>query len=275
MRIEVLDFDLKSSITSGEFFRYEFDDGYYIIILNDRVIKVKQDNNYLIVESNNLNNLKEIVIDFFSLNVDYKSINDSILIMDNEIKDIIDNSYGFRIQKMPKFETLISYMISINNSVSNIKKCVDKLSINYGKCIMFENKNYYLFPTPKELKDVTESDLRDLKLGFRAKYVKEMIDKVNNGVLDLNLIDDMSTSDAFNYLMEHKGIGLKVASCILLFAYQKYDSYPIDVWVKRIMKERYYIEDTNKIKDFINERYGKYSGIVIQYMFNYKRNISK
>lgn len=274
MKLKVLDFDLKSSITSGEFFRYEIDNDSYIIILYDRVIKVRQEGDYLIVESNNKLNLKEIVIDFFSLDVDYKSINNEILNMDNSIKDILDRSYGFRMQKMPKFETLISYMISINNSVLNIKKCVDRLSINYGKKIIFDNKEYYLFPTSNELKNVGELDLRDMKLGFRAKYVKEMIDKVNNNIVNLNLIDNMTTEDAFIYLMEHNGIGLKVSSCILLFAYQKYDSYPIDVWVKRIMKERYNIEDINEIKEFIDKRFGKYSGIVIQYLFNYKRNIS-
>lgn len=273
MKIKVVDFNLKSSIESGEFFRYELKDDSYIIILFDRVIEIKQVNNYLLIESNNEVNLKEIIINFFSLDVDYKSINNSILNMDSSIKDILDNNFGFRIQKMPKFETLISYMISTNNSVENIKKCVNRLSNKYGKKIVFNNKEYYLFPTPKELKNVTEENLRELKLGYRAKYVKEIIDKINNNILDLDKIDSMSTIDALDYLMKHKGIGLKVASCVLLFAYRRYDSYPIDVWVKKIMKEKYNIEGIKKIKKFINNRFGKYSGLVIQYLFNYKRNI--
>lgn len=272
MKLKVSYFNLKSSITSGEFFRYEEKHNSYIIILFDRVIKVIQKNNYLMIESNNESNLKEIVKDFFSLDVDYNSINKEILAMDSGMVDIIDNNYGFRMQKMPKFECLISYMISTNNNVENIKKCVNRLSTKYGKKVTFNNKEYYLFPTPKELKDVTESDLRDLKLGFRAKYVKEMIDKVNSGIVDLDKINNMNTEDALNYLMQHNGIGLKVSSCVLLFAYQKYDSYPIDVWVKRIMKERYNINNISEIKKFINNRFGKYSGIVIQYLFNHKRN---
>ncbi len=271
--IDVLDFDLKSSITSGQFFRYEIFDDYYIVILSDRVIKIKQIGNSLMVESNILVNLKEIIIDFFSLNVNYKNINIEIQKKDSSIKDIIDSSLGFRIQKMPKFETLISYMISINNSVTNIKRCVDKLSVKYGHQVEFDNNIYYLFPSPLELKDVTEEDLREIKLGFRAKYVKEMIDKVNNNLIDLDIIDNMDTKSALDYLMENKGIGLKVASCILLFSYQKYDSFPIDVWVIKIMKERYNIEGINNIRNYIENKYDKYSGIVIQYMFNYKRNI--
>ena len=274
MKIDVLDFDLNSSITSGEFFRYEIFDDSYIIILSDRVIKVKQEGSYLYVESNNEVNLKEIVVDFFSLNIDYNKINKEILNMDNSIKDIIDKSHGFRMQKMPKFETLISYMISINNSVPNIKKCVDNISNKYGKKVIFNKKEYSLFPSVIELKDITEEELREMKLGFRAKYVKEIIDKINNNEFDLNKIDSMSTTDAFEYLMNEKGIGLKVASCILLFAYQRYDSYPIDVWVKKIIKERYNIEDIIEIKKYMDIKFGKYSGIVIQYMFNYKRNLS-
>lgn len=274
MKIDVLDFDLNSSITSGEFFRYEIFDDSYIIILSDRVIKVKQEGSYLYVESNNEVNLKEIVVDFFSLNIDYNKINKEILNMDNSIKDIIDKSHGFRMQKMPKFETLISYMISINNSVPNIKKCVDNISNKYGKKVIFNKKEYSLFPSVIELKDITEEELREMKLGFRAKYVKEIIDKINNNEFDLNKIDSMNTPDAFEYLMNEKGIGLKVASCILLFAYQRYDSYPIDVWVKKIIKERYNIEDIIEIKKYMDIKFGKYSGIVIQYMFNYKRNLS-
>ena len=74
------------------------------------------------------------------------------------------------------------------------------------------------------------------------------------------------------YLISFKGIGMKVASCILLFAYQKFDVYPIDTWVKKFMKEDYNIEGEKNIKEFAFNTYKEYSGLAIQYMFNYKRN---
>lgn len=273
MKLLVKDFNLMDSITSGQFFRYEIEKDSIIIILKDRVIKVKQDNNYLFVESNNMDNLEETIISFFSLNVNYNSLNKNILKLDPSFKDIIEKSTGFRIQRMDPFETTISYIISANNSVNNIRKCVNNISKKYGTKVLFNKKEYYLFPKINQIKNVTIQDLTELKLGFRAKYVKILIDKIINKEFDLNIINDLSSNDALQYLMKEKGIGLKVASCILLFSYSRFDVFPIDVWVKKIMKDRYNIEKENDIKVYMNTKYKEYSGLVIQYLFNYKRNI--
>lgn len=273
MKLYVNNFNLKNSITSGQFFRYEIEDDSYIIILKDRVVKIKQVDDYLLIESNNMNNIEETITSFFSLNVDYNLINKDILSIDKSFKDIIDSSIGYRVQKMEVLETIISYIISANNSVSNIRNCVNRLSNKYGTKVIFNNKEYYLFPTINQLKDITINDLIDMKLGFRAKYVKEIIDKIINKEFDINIIYNLNSTDALSYLMKERGIGLKVASCILLFAYSRYDVYPIDVWVKKIMKERYNLDSVKDIKDFMNNKYNKYSGLVIQYLFNYKRNI--
>ena len=118
----------------------------------------------------------------------------------------------------------------------------------------------------------TEEDLRKCKVGFRDKYLKSMIDRLNKNELDLNSFYNLDTKDALDKLMENIGIGPKVASCILLFAYQKYDVFPVDTWVKKIMKKNYNIEGEKNIRDFAAHKYGKYSGIAIQYLFNYSRN---
>ena len=102
-----------------------------------------------------------------------------------------------------------------------------------------------------------------------------MVDKLNNKEIDLNQFYDLDTKDALNKFMENAGIGPKVASCILLFAYQKYDVFPIDTWVKKVMKRDYNIEGEKNIREFASKTYGKYSGIAIQYLFNYGRNKEK
>ncbi len=273
MKLYVKDFDLKQSITSGQFFRYEFKNDYYYIILKDRIVKIKQIDDYIIVDSNNMRNIKETVESFFSLDIDYNKINDILINKDNSIKDIIRASIGYKIQRMDPFETVISYIISANNSVNNIRNCVNKISNKYGKKILFENNYYYLFPTKEELKNITLEELIEMKLGFRAKYVKTIIDKINCNEFDLDIINKMSSKEALSYLMKENGIGLKVASCILLFSYSRYDVYPIDIWVKKIMKERFNIEKEKDIKEYMENKYKDYSGLVIQYLFNYKRNI--
>ena len=95
---------------------------------------------------------------------------------------------------------------------------------------------------------------------------------IENNLLDIESIYNMSSEEALKYLINFKGIGNKVASCILLFAYQKFDVYPIDTWVKKFMKEDYNIEGEKNIKNFTFKTYKEYSGLAIQYMFNYKRN---
>ena len=179
---------------------------------------------------------------------------------------------GLKMIKQPKFECLISYIISQNNRVPQIKKTLDNISLKYGKEVIFNNKKYYLFPLSNDLKNVSMEDFRNLKCGFRDKYIYEAVKNVNNKTLDLDLIDDMTSLDALNYLMKNKGIGEKVASCILLFAYSKFDVYPIDTWVKKYMKDTYNITDVKKIREFTKEKYKENSGLMIQYMFHYKRN---
>ncbi len=273
MKLYVNDFDLKKSITSGQFFRYEYKDDYYYIILKDRVVKIKQIDDYIIVDSNNMNNIKETLECFFSLDVDYNKINKYLINKDKSIKDIIESSIGYKIQRMDPFETIISYIISANNSVNNIRNCVNRISIKYGKKIIFEDADYYLFPTIDELINIELNDLIEMKLGFRAKYVKTIIDKIKNKEFEIERIFKMSSKEALSYLMKESGIGLKVASCILLFSYSRYDVYPIDIWVKKIMKERFNLDKEKDIKEYMENKFNNYSGLIIQYLFNYKRNI--
>jgi N-glycosylase/DNA lyase len=273
LKIKVKNFNLNDSISSGQFFRYEKEsDNSYTIILSDRVVNVKQDNDELIVTSNNYDNLEEVIRRFFDLDTDYIIFNNEILKVDSSLKDIINSSIGFKILKMEPFETIISYIISANNNVSNIRNSVNLLSKKYGKKVLFNNSEYYLFPECKSLKDITIEELNSMKMGFRSKYVLQMINRINNKEIDIESINNMSTKEAMEYLIKESGIGIKVASCILLFSYSKYDVFPIDTWVKKTMGELYNTTDVKTIKKIVEEKYGKYSGIVIQYMFNYKRN---
>ena len=266
-------FKLYDTVTCGQIFRfYELDDNSFDIILSDRVINVYQKNNYLYVTSNKDDNLKEVVINYFDLENDYEKMNDYLIKKDDKLKDAISFSSVLTMIRQQPFETIFEYIISANNGVPQITNSLNLVSEKYGRKVNFNDKEYFLFPSSEDLKDVTESDLRNCKVGFRDKYLKKIIDKVNKGEFDINSIFEMDTQTALNKLMENNGIGPKVASCILLFAYQKYDVFPIDTWVKKIMKNNYEIEGEKNIRKFAKETYGKYSGIAIQYLFNYSRN---
>ena len=265
-------FDLKSTITCGQIFRYEEISNGYIVILNDRIISIIDKDNYYIVESNNEENLEHIVNDYFDLNRDYNKICKSILKVDNKLKNALEYGKGLRIIHQNPFETIIEYVISQNNRVPSIANSLNLLANKYGKKVIFKNKEYYLFPTPNDLKNANVENYRNCKVGFRDKYLYEIVNSINNNVLKLDDINFMKSDEALNYLMSFKGIGMKVSSCILLFAYQKFDVFPVDTWVKKFMKDDYNIEGEANIKKFASEKYKEYSGLAIQYMFNYKRN---
>ena len=265
-------FDLDSTITCGQIFRYIKNNNEYIIIIKDRVISLRIKDDYIIVESNKEENLEQVINDYFDLNRDYNLIEKNILKYDKKLKDAITFSRGLKMIHQDPFETLIAYIISQNNRVPSIANSLNLLSINYGKKIIFKGKEYYLFPELEDLKKLNIEDFRNCKVGFRDKYLYEIIKNLDNKTLELKKIYGMSSEEALNYLISFKGIGNKVASCILLFAYQKFDVYPIDTWVKKFMKDDYNIEGDKNIKEFTSKTYKKYSGLAIQYMFNYKRN---
>lgn len=269
-------FKLNDTLTCGQIFRFfKQEDGSFDVVLKDRVINVYMDNNYLCVSSNNERNLKEIVKDYFDLDNDYSSVIKYLKSVDKKIISASDFSLGLNMIKQDPFETVMAYIISSNNGVIQITNSLNMIAKNYGKKVMFNDKEYYLFPEYTDLKCVSEEDLRCCKVGFRDKYLKSMIDKLNKKEENLNDYFSMNTKDALDKLMKNIGIGPKVASCILLFAYQKYDVFPIDTWVKKVMKSVYGIEGEKNIRDFATKTYGKYSGIALQYMFNYGRNKEK
>ena len=265
-------FDLKSTVTCGQIFRYEVVDDTYIIIIKDRVISLKEENNYIIVKSNNEDNLEEIIKDYFDLNRDYETIENNIIKMDKKLENAINFSKGLKMIHQDPFETIIAYVISQNNRVPSIANALNLIALNYGEKVNFENRDYYLFPNYEKLKNITIDNYRKCKVGFRDKYIYEIVQSINNGSLDINTIYNMTSDESMKYLMSFKGIGMKVASCILLFAYQKFDVFPVDTWVKKYMKDDYNIEGESNIRKFASDKYKEYSGLAIQYMFNYKRN---
>lgn len=266
-------FKLNDTVTCGQIFRFfPLEDGSYDIILKDRVINVYMDDKYLCVSSNDDNNLERVVRDYFDLDNDYDAMNDFLINSDSKLINAVEFSRGLMMIKQDPFETIMEYIISANNGVPQITSALNNIAKKYGKKVEFNNKEYYLFPQYKDLKDVTIEEFRECKVGFRDKYLKAMIDKLNNNEIDLDEFYNLNTKEALDKFMQNVGIGPKVASCILLFAYQKYDVFPIDTWVKKVMKNDYEIEGERNIREFATKTYGKYSGIAIQYLFNYGRN---
>ena len=173
-------------------------------------------------------------------------------------------SSGNRLLKQDPWETLCSFIISQNNNIPRIKGIIENMSKAFGESFEQEGNTYYSFPTAKALADAGEEKIFSLKTGFRAKYIYDAAIKVVSGEINLDAIFDMDLESAMQTLMKIKGVGPKVASCVLLFGFSKYDAFPIDVWVKKILANYY----SDGIPSHLS---GKHAGIAQQYLFYYER----
>ena len=264
----------------GQCFRWNRkEDGSYTGIFNRNVLNVKKENNKIIFNGICDGSIKEIVTDYFDLNRDYDEIKTILSKIDKNISNSIKYGEGIRILNQDLWETIISFIISANNNIPRIKGIIEKLSINYGDEIKWNNEVYYTFPTPEQLKNVTVDDFRKLGAGFRDVRLYETTHMILDKKIDLEkLINEPDTLKVREQLLTLPGVGPKVADCILLFStLKRFEVFPIDVWVRRVMNDLYIKnEDETKVKKqeiekLANEKFGKLAGIAQQYLFYWKR----
>lgn len=267
------DINLYDTLMSGQAFRINIeDDESFTIIISDRILNIKQENDYLIVNSNNEEDLELVTRYYLDLDRDYEVLNKEL--SKNEIlKRDINLCKGYKVLKQDKFEMYISYIISQNNNVKRISGSINKISKRYGKKVKYNNKEYYLFPTFEELKNITIEELRECGVGFRDSYIINALNKLKENPFFLEELDMLPTDEAIKELMKIKGIGLKVASCILMFGYSRFDTFPVDTWVKKYVSENFKIKDDIKIiSKFMKDNFKENSGLAVQYFYHINRN---
>lgn len=272
----IKDFDPVHIFECGQCFRWnkEEDDSFTGVAF-ERVLNVKKENHKTVFSNTNLEDFNNIWYDYFDLGRDYGKIKEK-LSEDEILKEAVKFGDGIRLLKQEPFETLVSFIISANNGIPRIKNSIELLSERYGKLIgEYNGKGYHAFPTAEALSKLNIEELRETKIGFRAKYVSNASKRVYNGDADLDNIKKMDTIEARERLMEFQGIGPKVSDCILLFSMEKYEAFPIDVWVKRIMEYFYLKEDTGmkKIQKYGEEKFKYLAGFAQQYLFYYAREL--
>lgn len=269
MRIRGL-LNLKDTLLCGQAFRWRKRDGAFYGVVEGNVIKIyetRRGNIYL--ESSGKFNYRHYFRLDDPLDRIYERINTDIY-----MEQVIRLYYGMRLLRQPPFETMISYIISIASNIPRISRTVEEIARNYGEEIEFEERTYYSFPTAGELAGVGENELRKMGLGFRAAYVVEAVKALTSGKLDLETLRYTSYPVAKKILMSIKGIGDKVADCILLFSLDKLSAYPVDRWVRRVTGELYFggkNPTSLQIHRWAEDYFGEYAGYAQQYLFHYWR----
>ena len=276
-------FSSKDIFECGQCFRWnKQEDGSYIGIIKNGVIKVEEKGSEIIFTGETTDDFVKVIRDYFDLDTDYSQYKEKLSKVDNYLKESINFGSGIRILKQDLWECIISFIISANNNIPRIKKIIDRISEKYGKRIVFEGKEYYLFPTQEELSKASVQDLRNLGLGFRDKRIYNTTQMVVNKEIDIEKIKTLESTELMREeLLKLDGVGPKVADCILLFGAKRLDVFPIDVWVRRVMNDLYiHCEDEEKVnkKELIKlaeEKFLGISGIAQQYLFYWKRESGK
>ncbi len=260
-------FDLEQTFLCGQCFRWEKDSNgvFYGTVANHAVKIYYHDPKTIYLESSN----PDLVYwsNYLNFSCDYNKAEKN-LSNDAKLLPCIEAGRGIRILKQDLWETLVSFIISANNNIPRIKKIITKLCELYGEEIHFDGKVFYGFPSAETLAKLNLSDLAEIKAGFRDKYILDAAKKVASGEVDLNNIPKLNNASARAELLKIKGVGTKVADCILLFSLGRHNIFPLDVWTKRIIEEIYKIPE-KQIPDFIHSQFGNHAGIAQQYLYYY------
>lgn len=197
--------------------------------------------------------------DYFDLNRDYDVLK-LLFSSDETMKKAVAYCPGVRLLRQEPFEALCSFIISQNNNIPRIKGIISRLCECFGEPLP---GGQFAFPIPAAIAGKTVEDLAPLRSGFRAKYLLDAAERVHNGSISLCGLSRLSYDDARVKLMEIKGVGPKVADCVLLYGMARVESLPRDVWIKRALEQLY--------PEGFPEEFAPVAGIAQQYLFHYCR----
>lgn len=265
-------FDISETLECGQCFRFvKLGKLEYIIIANGKVLRVLQQDDITELSPCTAEEFENIWLKYFDLEQDYSQIK-AVLSKDDVMSQAIGFAEGIRILNQEPWECLLSFIISQNMNIPRIKQIVHNISEFYGDKL----DDYYAFPTISQLKGVTTEDLAALKTGFRAKYLKDAIDKISSGQIEISGFPQKTTDELKKILMSIYGVGEKVADCTLLFSCMRHECFPMDVWIRRVMSELYFNggeASSREVHEFAAEKFGGYAGYAQQYLFHYGRNL--
>lgn len=263
------DFSLSQTLECGQCFRYQKEeDDCYTVISGQRVATLGQVGDSIVFYGG-----EDIPFwkGFFDGERDYNKIKERLMKNDPIMAEAVSFAPGIRILKQDFFEMLMSFILSQNNHIPRIKGLIQRLSQEYGTPL---GGGLYSFPTAKQLSHVSEEAYRQLGCGFRGRYLVNAVEKVLAGGFSSEDLEKLSTEELRGELMSICGVGQKVADCILLFSFGRYEVFPMDVWINRVFSHAYYGGKklgAKELQELAGGKFGEYAGFAQQYLFHYGR----
>ena len=269
-------FDLAASLESGQAHRWRRNGDWYSGVVQGSFIKIRQTSGVVEFRCQPCDeaSLVPLLQSYFRLDDDIESIYAEIR-QDQRVSAMIDRYPGLRLLRVEPWECLIAFICSANSNIPRIHQVMEKMADSHGQSVCLDGDVRHSFPSPIQLVEAGEMELRRLGLGFRAPYVDKTTRRVVEGLLDLPALVRIPYPEAKAQLMECPGIGPKIADCIAVFSLEKLEAFPIDVWVRRALGEWYFpgqkTPPDRVLLEWAHDYFGRYAGYAQQYLFHGRR----
>ncbi len=264
---EIDNFNIEQICNSGQCFRMEkTGGGTFSVIARDKYLEITQRGRQCIFHCNE-DIFEEFWKDYFDLDTDYGAYIESINPNDDYLIKAAELGYGIRILHQDLWEMIVSFLISQQNNIVRIRRCISNICREYGEKMTDDKGNIYdAFPEPEAFAGLGEDALKECNLGYRSKYVVRTARSILSGEIDLEEVGRLPYREAKEELLKLFGVGEKVADCICLFALHYLEAFPVDTHINQALKAHYR-------RGFPMRRYKGYQGVLQQYIFYYELGI--
>src|SRR5438128_5984801 len=285
IKIPAPDFDLAMTLDSGQVFHWEKVGKGFAGTIDDRAVYVEQDNPLLKVcfdrtakPANETRALPRIIAHYFALDHPLAEIYESF--PDDPVMNAArDFCRGLRIIRQPKWECLATFICSSMKQVAHIRQISAALRNRFGVERKIGSRVVYTFPWPQRIAGASETELRECKLGYRAKNLRATAQLVSSGECNLEAWSAFPDAHLKDTLCALPGVGAKIANCVMLFAYERLRAFPIDVWMERVLKQQYFRRarklSASRLRGFSETYFGEHGGYAQQYLFHHARATSR
>src|SRR6266498_1874346 len=284
LEISKSDFDLEMTLNSGQVFHWEKDGNGFVGIIGQYAVYAEQEGDLLKVRFGGTPSrsprrpLPRCVAHYFALDHPLAEIcasfpNDPIMIAARNF------CRGLRIIRQPKWECLATFICSSMKQVAHIRQISAALRTRFGDRRKIGDHVVYTFPAARSIARASETELRECKLGYRAKNLRATAQRISSGEFDLEKWSRLPDADLRKNLCELPGVGAKIANCVMLFAYERLRAFPIDVWIERVLKQQYFPRKKKvtelQLREFSETYFGEHGGYAQQYLFHHARMASR
>ncbi len=285
IQIAAPDFDLEKTLNSGQVFHWEKCGSGFTGTIGNLAVFVEQRGNVMKVRDGGPPSptrgprvLPKVVARYFALDHPLQKICGSFP-DDPTMNAARDFCRGLRIMRQPKWECLATFICSSMKQVAHIRQISHALRKRYGRRLMICRITTYDFPGAERLAGATERELRECALGYRAKNVLATAKRVASGAADLEAWSALCDEELRAQLCQLPGVGVKVANCVMLFAYERIGAFPVDVWIERVLRQSYFKRKRNvtprMLAQFAADYFGEHGGYAQQYLFHHARSVKR